>query len=94
MSNLRKLSRSAHPLEWAAKKRFNRVRRLTQAAMRAKGKGDENTMLRIQHLLQQLDGADQEFLGAKPETAPVFKKGSLPGDEEGGTLMPKGGSDG
>lgn len=54
MSGLRKLRRSAHSVSMAQKAHYNRLRRLTQRLLRAKDRGDEETMARLSQILKRI----------------------------------------
>jgi hypothetical protein len=77
MSTLRRMSRAAFPEAWARVTRYRRLRRLTQQATRAKGRGDAKTMGRIAEILRRLEGANV-LTQAAPAAAPaptLFQKG-------------------
>lgn len=77
-SSLRGISRHAFPDDWAQRKRIRSLRRLTQQAMRAKGRGDAATMARVAQLLRRFHNEDvfaDDSLTEAASKPTLFQKG-------------------
>jgi hypothetical protein len=89
--SVRALSRRAYPERWAERQRFRLLRRLSQQALRAKGRGDQPTMDRLGHILNRiapnlfsdLPAPDQEMQPAGDE---IVQKPDPSGQKEKGGI--------
>jgi len=81
--SIRSISRWAHREAWEERKRYRNLRRLTQQALRAKGRGDMKTMGRLATLLHKIRGLElfqgESTVERQVQEPRVFQKGKKDG---------------